>query len=695
MKKKLISGILMVCMLLGLMALPTGATPSFQNGDTIYEPVLVQDLTGPRFPGLNVQDWDDDLVCYTNGYKSGLMDVYGNEILPPVYELFHRVSGSYMCGVKNNVAALFYKDRQLTDFRYTGITKMLLCFRAEDVNAGTVFLDDNGKQIPVPKVWDGDWILSDIIPNKAILLYQEHYYYYSDHLGDYAYEPAHYMILDWKGKPIEKDTTRPLLLRDADSYTLKATYHSKEEHRYFDGSVVKGVPDGYYRAPVVRYFPNSQYRLLYNGNTSQPEYYLYDTNYNPIRKLDVMTSDLTPLTPITDTLFLVHSPDGNSILMNSQGQEVSRLSGYFWSYLGIEKMSSALCYDRFLMCDRENGYIYDNSGALISVLKGATGVKNKECYVIADLGEYDRALYDLDGNLLFTYNVDSNIRCVDGILLQERGGRSAVLDRDGTPLTDYIFTPFYNGGDYGFMQVKISGKKGFYLINNKGQIMNTRGYDEFTYIEGSYCYYKIGENTGFLRVVYPGDDLFADVPYGTWYYDSVESCAELELFNGTSPAKFSPNKTMTRAMLVTVLWRLDGEKAPDAPAAFADVPAGSWYTDAVAWASENGIVNGVGKGRFNPNGNITREQIATILRRYAESKGIDTKAQADLSAYPDAEQISSYATEAMAWANAAGLINGNSIGGTVLLQPKGDATRAQVAAILIRYINNLLPTIAD
>ena len=111
--------------------------------------------------------------------------------------------------------------------------------------------------------------------------------------------------------------------------------------------------------------------------------------------------------------------------------------------------------------------------------------------------------------------------------------------------------------------------------------------------------------------------------------------------------------------------------------------------------SENSIVNGVGKGRFNPNGNITREQIATILRRYAESKGIDTEAQADLSAYPDAEQISSYATEAMAWANAAGLINGNSIGGTVLLQPKGDATRAQVAAILIRYINNLIHTAED
>ena len=195
---------------------------------------------------------------------------------------------------------------------------------------------------------------------------------------------------------------------------------------------------------------------------------------------------------------------------------------------------------------------------------------------------------------------------------------------------------------------------------------------------------------GILRIVNAGDDLFVDVPYGTWYYESVEDCAEMGLFNGTSPAKFSPDKPMTRAMLVTVLWRLDGEKAPAAPAEFADVAPGSWYANAVAWASENGIVNGVGKGKFNPDGNVTREQMATILRRYAESKGLDVSGQADLTPYPDMDQVSDYATEAMAWANAVGLINGNKVGGTIYLQPKGNATRAQVAAILMRYVEKLM-----
>ncbi len=688
MKKKLISGVLIVCMLLGLMAFPVQGSSTLENGDSIYDPVLVQDLTGPRFPGLNVQEWDDDLVYYTNGYHSGLMDVYGNEILPPVYDLFSRVSGSYMSGAKNNVAALFYKGRQLTEFRYTNITKKLLCFRAEDVNAGTVFLDDNGKQIPVPKVWNGDWILSDISPGKAILLYQEHYYYYSDILGGLVYEPAHYMLLDWKGKTIVGDTQRDIKLRDADSYTLGANYWQKTEHFFFDGSAVKGVPEGYYEA-WMQYFPNSQYIILQKRGSADGGYYLYDTDYNPICKLEVMTNAIEPLAAVSDTLLIVRTPEGDSILMNAKGQEVSRLPGWFVSYLGVERKGITEPLDHFLMCDGENGYIYDQSGTLISVLEGATSVKNADYYITANIGEYDRALYDLDGNLLFTYNVDDGIRCVDGIILQERGNASAVLGKDGTPLTDFVFYPYFNAGDCGFMKVKISGKKGFYLINNRGQVLNSQGFDEFTYIESSYCEYKTGGKTGFLRIVLPGDDLFTDVPYGTWYYDSVEACAEMELFNGTSPAKFSPNKPMTRAMLVTVLWRLDGEKAPTEKADFADVPSDSWFADAVAWASENGIVNGVGKGNFNPNGNVTREQMATILRRYAESKGLDISKEADLSSYPDADQISDYATAAMAWANGTGLINGNKIDGTIFLQPKGNATRAQVAAILIRYINNL------
>ncbi len=682
MKKKLISGFLIICMLLGLMAFPAQGSSSFENGDSIYDPVQVQDLTGPRFQSLNITDLDGDLVYYTNGSHSGLMDVFGNEILPPQYDLFSYVWDGYVSGIKGDVCALFYRGKQLTDFRYTGFTRLVSCFRAEQQDGRYVFFDNNGKQIAVPKKGDSVWKVIDIIPNKAILMFKDRVYLGYNDYGP-IYRNEEYQLFDWAGNPITKATDHTIEFADENSYFL-----SGDQIR-FDGTVVKGVPDDFFGLSSCD-CDGLQYKILCKYESQGMAYYLFDTDYNRICKLDVMTNAVTPVALISDSLLLVRPAEGDSILMNAQGQEISRLPGWFVTYVGVEKGTEhGAPLDRFLMCDGENGYIYDNTGTLISVLEGVKGASNAECYITANLGEYDRALYDLDGNLLFTYDVDSNIICANGIIFQERGNRSAVLYKHGTPLTEYIFSIFYNATDYGLMKVTVSGQKGFYLVNNKGQVQNSVGYDEFNYVGGSYCEYKTGGKTGFLRIVTPGDDVFTDVPYGTWYYDSVETCAELELFNGTSPAKFSPNKTMTRAMLVTVLWRLDGEKTPNAPADFADVPSGSWYTDAVAWASENGIVNGVGKGRFNPNGNVTREQIATILRRYAESKGIDTGAQADLSTYPDAEEISSYAKDAMAWANAVGLINGNKIGQTILLQPKGDATRAQVAAILIRYINNL------
>ena len=148
---------------------------------------------------------------------------------------------------------------------------------------------------------------------------------------------------------------------------------------------------------------------------------------------------------------------------------------------------------------------------------------------------------------------------------------------------------------------------------------------------------------------------------------------------------FSPNDPMTRAMLVTVLWRLDGKTAASKPGAFVDVPANEWYTEAVAWAAESGIVNGMDATHFAPNDEVTREQIAAILFRYAERKGVDTTKRADLTAFPDAEKVSDYAKTALAWASAAALIKGTNENGKVYLAPTANATRAQVATIFARY----------
>lgn len=182
-------------------------------------------------------------------------------------------------------------------------------------------------------------------------------------------------------------------------------------------------------------------------------------------------------------------------------------------------------------------------------------------------------------------------------------------------------------------------------------------------------------------------ELFDDVKESNWFYDDVMFVVEEGLFNGTGDNKFSPNASMNRAMLVTVLYRLEGEPKVTGSSAFQDVARGQWYTNAVIWATENEIVNGYGNGKFGPTDNITREQMTTILFRYAQFKKYDTSASNALTGYRDFSSISVFSLKAMKWANAEGLINGRT---ATTLSPKGTATRAEVAAILHRFVEKVV-----
>ena len=180
---------------------------------------------------------------------------------------------------------------------------------------------------------------------------------------------------------------------------------------------------------------------------------------------------------------------------------------------------------------------------------------------------------------------------------------------------------------------------------------------------------------------------FVDVNTKEWYHPYVDYAVMNGLFGGTSGNTFEPETAMTRAMLVTVLWRYEGQPMGHQNT-FSDVNAknGSWYIDAVAWASASSVVNGVGNGKFDPEGKITREQMAAILFRYAQKKGIDTSKRGDLSGFPDENRVSGYAKEAVLWTVGEGIINGSD--GKLL--PQGNATRAQVATSLMRYIENIV-----
>lgn len=177
-----------------------------------------------------------------------------------------------------------------------------------------------------------------------------------------------------------------------------------------------------------------------------------------------------------------------------------------------------------------------------------------------------------------------------------------------------------------------------------------------------------------------------DVDENAWYHEYVDYVVEKSLMQGVVDDLFAPNVTTSRAMIVTILYRLEGRPAVSGKASFDDVVADSWYADAVAWAQANNIVNGYSSEKFGPNDNITREQFAAILYRYAGFKGYDTSKAADLSGYADASAISDWALAAMKWANSESLITGCT---ATTLVPRGDATRAEAAAILKRFIENV------
>ena len=180
---------------------------------------------------------------------------------------------------------------------------------------------------------------------------------------------------------------------------------------------------------------------------------------------------------------------------------------------------------------------------------------------------------------------------------------------------------------------------------------------------------------------------FKDVSENDWFHEAVMYVYEKGLMQGTSADRFSPNQFLTRGMIVTILYRLEG--SPDVFSLenpFSDLDENTWYADAVKWAETNNIVTGYGDGTFGADNRISREQMAAILYRYANFKGYDVSSQADISAFADWQEVADYALVPMSWANAHGLITGRTVN---TLAPKGHTTRAEAATILMRYLENI------
>ncbi len=204
---------------------------------------------------------------------------------------------------------------------------------------------------------------------------------------------------------------------------------------------------------------------------------------------------------------------------------------------------------------------------------------------------------------------------------------------------------------------------------------------------GSYAQkYADENNIKFVTGMKIGDKVFSDVDPGAWYESAVKYAITNSVFSGMSETTFEPNTAMSRAMLVQVLYNLEGNPlSSEYTNPFSDVKDGQWYADAVKWAVANGVVYGTTETAFSPNDKITREQLSTILYRYSQKKGYDVTVTAELASFPDGDKVSGYAEDAIKWAVGVSLISGNKIGGVNMLDARGDATRAQVAMILMKF----------
>ena len=284
-----------------------------------------------------------------------------------------------------------------------------------------------------------------------------------------------------------------------------------------------------------------------------------------------------------------------------------------------------------------------------------------------------------DENTVFT-GVDGEYRVYDIKVLNEDTGEYEPIKLDGT----YSFASFnyfvldQGGGMSMFDGVKILKNDGMldvealetYITENLGGVIG----EEYAEVDN--------------RITFTdGEDAllgFIDLSGDAWYSDSAKYILENGLMKGVTDTTFAPNENLTRAMLVTVLYRAEGELATNRSIPFSDIDMGAYYANAVSWANQNGIVNGVSENEFAPDESITREQIAAIMMRYAVYKGMDALTLEENLHFADADEISEYAVSSMNWAVGTGLINGKS---ESTLAPKDNATRAEVAAILHRYLN--------
>lgn len=674
MKRKLMAVLLLLALLLPV--LPQSAAARTEGG---YQ---LQYLYEPKFNG-ELEAFEDRYVSfYDDNGTLTVYDLHGNRVYEAYNQPFFIDDEFYLQRQTNGeLYALFRKGVRMSEYSYVGSTEYEdweYTIRLEKPDMTFDFYDLSGKKVRLPQVPSG-WVIYDIANFECALVRRPK-------AG--PLEPGCqfvYNMCDWNGKllregrhdtKIEKITEKLVRV----PYSVGNYYTSKYESMEKDGDCLD-----------VIFSPTRKYLAM----MGREKYWIYDMDMNLLSThsgVPRVNTGIEVFAFLTDEKILTKKADGSFAVADIHGKELLRLEAGTVKIIDRSQFSTQIPNGGFVL-KTDNSYRYYNEELKLCLdLSDKAFAACADNVFVTDAGDNGRAYYDADGNLMFTSDASEKYLICDGVILKEKNERYAVCDRKGIPTTDYVYAGYNPTGVFGVINLYYGSSVCAYdLWSLDGQKLNEESFEEFvrTRDDQTIATYKQKGKFGAIRIVTPDMPTFMDAPRGQWYYDAVEYCAEKGLFAGTSACTFSPDNAMTRAMLVSVLWRLDGKPAPEGTASFADVQRGAWYADAVCWAAENEIVFGVGDGKFAPDDNITREQIAAIMLRYAKKKGYDTQEKTDISSFADSSRVSSYAVEAIQWANAAGILSGSKEGSQVLLLPQNNATRAQLASILMRFVKNI------
>ena len=434
--------------------------------------------------------------------------------------------------------------------------------------------------------------------------------------------------------------------------------------------------------------PNSQNaagklaRFTFVVLTREMQSYSYFTESSAwaYRGSNVVSESIAPV----GSYWSIWSGDGTYQLVDNDGK--AKISG---TYAAIEANDKGYLLKDFNGTGKSR--FYDTSLKLVWEKTGT------DCRIAADLVVFTKngtsensgvEVYGLDGTLIRSIQGAEYAGSLPCACVLKKDEKYALLNRDGSIATGFeydMITPFSQAeksnlvflsgvGGYSVSKLFDTGSWTYPLEEDASVFLQT-------YPRGTYGTFQRNNVSGVFYHRTESDGPFLDTKASAWFAEAVTFCQNAGLMNGTGHGNFEPKKQMTRAMLVQVLYNVAGEKT--APQGFTDVPDGKWYSDAVNWAASQGIVNGVTATQFQPNACVTREQMVTILQRFAQKYTTAVGDPKVLNAFTDTGAISTYAKGAMAWAVEKGILTGKT---ATTLDPKGNATRAEIATVLMRFI---------